>query len=602
MRDKPLSNFTNSFLKWMVLLYVGITIFMLILVDDFSKQLFTDHLRAQVDTLVRNLPDNARQDQLIHYLSKEKYRLFFRVTLLDDQALVIYESQSDTQEASNPAYLQKHEKIIEAMRRGSSYDEHYSSVTYQEMAYITIRFEYSGHTYFLRSSFPLDPIQDLRSQLLYSFLKITTGAFALFCLLVWLLIHRLNTPLTQILTTISSQSSLFDSDKLRQLPNFHITLRHPDFNQLIETLNKLSSNVNRAFRTMMRERNEKDAILSSMIEGVLTIDDEMTVRYINPAAQEILSINAEAATKKPLSGEHLPDLYRLLNEHALAESTERGVTSHEVSLRQSHRTKFLNILIQPSGRAREKLLVLRDETLQYELNEMRKGFVANASHELRTPITIIRGFAETLHDHPDIAKEMLVEITGKIVSNCERMVDLITSLMMLSKIENIPPQELSEIELKKLFTLMVREMQTIYDQTTFHLDLSADNLPILAHRELITIAMRNLIENGVKYSEGAPEITIEARKSANHEAVISISDRGIGMPEEDLPHIFERFYRVDKARTKKTGGYGLGLSIVKTIIDKHMGSIEVVSAKGVGTCCTITLPLYSGQEEAITEL
>lgn len=587
MREKPLNNFTKVFLRNMSYLLLGITFLVFVLVDKFSKELFTDHLKAQVNSLVHELPDNGSQQQLVEYLMQERYRLFFRITLLDQDSVVIYESQTKTTHIDEPNYLQNSEKIIEAKNEGTSYEEHWSSVTSQDMAYITVSFQYSGIDYLLRSSFPLQPIRNLRMQMLGTFLGISISAFLLFCFLVWFIIHRLNQPLAHILTTISEHSSYFASGELKELPDLQIKMQHPDFQILINTLNTLTTNVNRALRTMMRERNEKDAILSAMIEGVLTVDDQMMVRYINPSAVEILSASKDEVVKTPLSDKHLSQVYELVRSSF---HDDAGSTKHELSFQKGFRTKYLNVFIQPSGRAKEKLVVIRDETLEHELNEMRKGFVANASHELRTPITIIRGFAETLHDHPDIAKEMLVSVTGTIVSNCERMVNLINSLMMLSKVENIPPEEIVTLDLSSLLSEIQNDILQVHPSATILLVLGTDRLTIGASRELITIALRNLIENGIKYSDKTPKITVKARQEPDASTTVIITDQGMGMPEEDLPYIFERFYRVDKARTKKTGGYGLGLSMVKTIINKHHGTVSVTSTLGKGSTFTIRLP------------
>lgn len=588
MHEKPLNHFTRAFLRSISYLLVAIIILVLVLVDKFSKELFVEHLKSQVTALVHELPDNGSQEQLIESLSEKRFRLFFRVTLLDRKSIVIYESQSPDHNPEDPFYLQNSSKIIEAQSSGSSYEEHWSSITSQDMAYITIKFKYSGQDYLLRSSFPQSPIRELRLQMLGTFLGISISAFLIFCLMIWFIIHRLNQPLAHILTTISSQSSFFASGELKELPNLQIKIQNPDFQPLINTLNSLTMNVNRAFRTMMRERNEKDAILSSMIEGVLTVDDQMMVRYINPSAVAILNVSKSHVTQAPLSEEHLPLVHGLIKESF---SNESGTISKEISYLDEFRTKYIKVFIQPSGRAREKLVVLRDETLEHELQEMRKGFVANASHELRTPITIIRGFAETLHDHPEIAQEKLTEITGTIVSNCERMVNLINSLMMLSKVENIPPEEIVKIDLRKTIEELTADIGQVHTAAQIDLDLTKEACFVLGSHELIKIAIRNLIENSIKYSENKAKVKILLAQQEPEKIQITISDQGVGIPEEDLPYIFERFYRVDKARTKKTGGYGLGLSMVKTIIDKHHGKITVSSTLGKGTTFTISLPL-----------
>ncbi len=219
-----------------------------------------------------------------------------------------------------------------------------------------------------------------------------------------------------------------------------------------------------------------------------------------------------------------------------------------------------------------------------------KDFVANASHELKTPITIIRGFAETLHEHPDLPVPVRIAAVDKIVSNCMRMTGLIKDLLALSDVENIPSSKLQHCDLVEITEKCISSLQNVFKEAVFNIEtVGTGPFSLMADPNLIELALMNLIENGAKYSKHPAQIRIKL-ENVKDQVKITISDQGIGIPQEDLEHIFERFYTVDKAHSQKMGGSGLGLSIVQTVIQKHFGTISVTSKIGEGTTFTIHLP------------
>ena len=230
---------------------------------------------------------------------------------------------------------------------------------------------------------------------------------------------------------------------------------------------------------------------------------------------------------------------------------------------------------------------------------MGKDFVANASHELRTPITIIKGYAETLHDHPDLGREKYVEITEKIGRNCIRMENLVKSLLTLTDIENISEDRFIETDLTILVENCRHTVRSVYSDANVTIDAPQKRILISADSGLLELALVNLLDNAAKYSEPPAQITIKIAPNLEGEVVVTISDQGRGIPEEDLEHIFQRFYRVDKTHSRRLGGAGLGLSIVRTIIAKHGGKIEAESKVGEGTTFTITLPVEHQQREML---
>lgn len=223
---------------------------------------------------------------------------------------------------------------------------------------------------------------------------------------------------------------------------------------------------------------------------------------------------------------------------------------------------------------------------------MRKDFVANASHELKTPITIIRGFAEALHDNPDLPSDTYEQVTGKIVNNCEKMDVLIKDLLILTDIEHIPESRLMECDLVDITVNSETTVRDAYPNASIELHYSEnEDYHLFADPNLIELCLINLIENAAKYSPPPAKISITLGKEDNW-MTIAIKDNGLGIPKEELDAIFERFYRSEKSRyDRKIGGSGLGLSIVEMIIAKHFGKITVDSTEGKGSTFTVYLPI-----------
>ncbi len=195
----------------------------------------------------------------------------------------------------------------------------------------------------------------------------------------------------------------------------------------------------------------------------------------------------------------------------------------------------------------------------------------------------------TLQDMPELPPEMISDMTEKIVRNCQRMESLVKNLLTLADIENIPETNFQSADLVLLIDNCKHLLLSVHPAVHFNFEKSSDKIMIHADADLLELAIINLLENAVKYSSAPAQITVSLEEQSQ-EVTIKISDKGIGIPPDDVDHIFERFYTVDKARSRRLGGAGLGLSIVKTIIQKHGGTIRATSTLQVGTTFIISLP------------
>lgn len=351
---------------------------------------------------------------------------------------------------------------------------------------------------------------------------------------------------------------------------------------------KIDSELQKIASFQKEDRIKAFEILS---EGFVVLDKNFHIEYINYAALKMLGMSKKDSLVNSFSSS--PCKHTSLQEACfkLAIASEKHNTVVTDSFcSDSMKKVYYDIVASPRPSKAGYLIALSDKSSHHKVFEMGKDFVANASHELRTPITIIKGFAETLQDMKQMPLEMLDGIIEKIVRNSQRMESLVKNLLTLADLENL---SISEHQVSDLVTLACnckQITQAIYTDADITID--HDQSPILANADsnILELAVINLLSNAAKYSSGSAKIHV-AIQAVQDEAKLIISDQGIGIAKEDIDHIFERFFTVNKAHSRKLGGAGLGLSLVKLIIEKHHGSIEVSSELGKGSCFTITLPL-----------
>lgn len=332
------------------------------------------------------------------------------------------------------------------------------------------------------------------------------------------------------------------------------------------------------FITLARAaEKEKQRILDCLEEGILSLNAKMVVKDANYVARKMLSL-----TRRELVGNALIPAHPLLEKgrSLIAECIKRGeILSSSVALE-----KNFDLIAVPQKRG--AILILQDKSAYSQVGKIGKEFIANASHELRTPITIIRGFAETLQDMPELPREMVVEITEKIVRSCERMNSLVKNLLTLSDLENLPALRLQECDLVALLENCRELLKSAHKTAQVEVSKNRAQILLWADPDILELALMNLLENAVKYSTPPANVHIDIQEIGD-QVKIEISDKGIGIPLESLDKIFSRFYTVDKARSRRLGGAGLGLSIVKTIVEKHDGEISAASELGRGTTFTL---------------
>ncbi len=334
-----------------------------------------------------------------------------------------------------------------------------------------------------------------------------------------------------------------------------------------------------------------EIILSSMQEGVLVSDSRRTVRLMNPAARRLFPVPADVLGIPVLDALREPEV-----DAMIAEALRSG-TSQEHEIEAGGRPPLvLATRVAPMRDAAGDLgalVMFRDVTRLTSLEKVRREFVANVSHELRTPLAIFQGYVETLQDSPEMSRSEQSGVFAILAKHSARLNALVEDLLVLARLEARTDElEIAPLDVGEFFQELRRDWANRMDVrgVTMRLDLVGDLPVIHADRMRLEQVCTNLLDNGLKYTPAGGEITLGA---ARHGDMVElwVSDTGQGILSADLPHIFERFYRADKARSREFGGTGLGLSIVKHIAQAHGGSVSAESAYGSGTTIRVRIPV-----------
>ena len=364
-----------------------------------------------------------------------------------------------------------------------------------------------------------------------------------------------------------------------------------EIGQLASMFNHLTLKLKDTIEEMDLERSKLDTIFNYMAEGVIAVDINGNIIHANPIAIEILELAKEKTLGSDSTLEEIISL-KLINLEDVNYDDETTLEGDRTLEIDSHVYKvkyapFKNEKNNISG----LIIVFQDMTNEHKLDNMRKEFVANVSHELKTPITTIKSYTETLMDNGvdnEIGKRFLVVIDNE----CDRMARLVKDLLQLSNLDyKKTTWKKQEVSVKEFLEEILSKLEFAFKEKNHEILLDIEkNLPnIVIDKDGIEQVILNIISNAIKYTENGGKIEVSSRRS-NQFISIKVKDNGIGIPEEDQHRIFERFYRVEKGRSRELGGTGLGLSIAKQIIEAHKGEILLESRFGEGTTIEVKIP------------
>ena len=344
-------------------------------------------------------------------------------------------------------------------------------------------------------------------------------------------------------------------------------------------------------RDAAKRASERSAIFSAMQDGVLVLDGDRRIALFNNTFQKLFGLNERSLGEPLLEMVREATIEKLVSETFKKHEPTRG----EITLAERNWQVSAEPMHDGNGAKSGAVVLFHDITALKRADEMRRDFVANVSHELRTPLSILRGYIETMLDDPKMPRGETARILEVMDQHSKRLGLLANDLLTLAQLESGSSDlQLSEIDLLRFLSDLVRDWRKKFLAKKLEavVDLSDDCSTIYADEERLREIYDNLLDNAVKYSNKNGLICLRANRH-DSEIALSVNDNGIGISAEDLPRIFERFYRVDKARSRQLGGTGLGLSIVKHLAQQHGGRVEADSKPGKGTTIRVILPVVT---------
>ncbi len=520
-------------------------------------------------------------DQLQEYVAALGADTPVRITVIDARGTVLADSSADPSQMDNHA---DREEVARALAGEARAAVRFSDSVGYDMVYFALPIALGGQSGALRTSLPMVELQSSQRAVSGYVAAGSLLFLGIALLFAWLLISKIERPLAEL----AERAARFSRLEFHSGPSGGCSVR--EVQVVAESLQTMAGELQRQFSSMQYQRDELRAVLDSMSEGVIVLDEQLRVLEANPSANRFFAKKRQPLDSRPIQSViKSPELYdSILNTAEDGESRSTEITQRRSSY-------HINVTSVPSADEtvlRQVVLVCNDITQLMHLERVRRDFVANVSHELKTPITSINGFSETLLEDNFSDLERSRRFTEIIHRQSLRLQAIIDDLLTLSSLEQPQRDQFTSavpvVSIIKDAVLICREKTR---QLNRPIQISCDDsLGVRGNAHLIEQALINLVENAMKYSDPAFPIAVVCRQE-EQEVLISITDRGYGIPKHDIPRIFERFYRVDKARSRDKGGTGLGLSIVKHIMLQHQGQVEVESMEGEGSTFTLRFPV-----------
>ena len=507
-----------------------------------------------------------------------------RITVILPDGTPLADSEHDTTTMDNH---RNRPEVVEALAGRTGRSIRFSDTMRRNLMYVAIPLRRDGAiTAVVRTSLPL---ADIDWSLAAAYRQIALGglmAAGLFALVALFFSRRISRPLEDM-RRVAERLALGDLGARIAVP------RGEELGSLARTLNQMAAQLGERLETIVRQSNEQKAVFSSMSEGVLAVDRDARILHLNDAAARLLDLApAQARGRSIQESVRNLDLQKLIGDTLAAEKpieTEIAVYGTEERFLQVHGAALTNA----EGAKLGALVVLNDVTRLKRLETVRRDFVANVSHELKTPITALKGCVETLSEGAYRNPDEAVRFLGMMSRQVDRLGAIVADLLSLSQLEHDAEHNRIPLELGAVNEVLRRATQAFAKaaaakQIAIVLQCPGD-LSARINAPLLEQAVGNLVDNAIKYGTEGTSVTVTgAATEAGIE--IQVRDQGAGIEKKHLSRIFERFYRVDQARSRALGGTGLGLAIVKHILLAHRGTVTVESTPGQGSTFTIRIP------------
>jgi len=541
--------------------------------------------------VIEMMERKASPEEMDTYFKDLGQELGVRITLVDSDGKVIADSDEE------PSLMDNHRdrpEIKVAAQRKKGVATRYSDTLGEEMYYLAVPLDYelepNGReetVSVIRLALPLSVINRTINNLLIFIAAALLISSLMAMGAAFILSRRITGPIGKI------SSAARDIAAGNFLPALKVE-GQDELAMLAENITEMGRSLKEKIDQVTWQKNKLETVVSSMSSGTILTDSNLRVEMINPAAQRLFDLDNSESAGKPLQS--------LIRYHALHENLKAACRDGRTRIMELNtyypQSAVLETYILPVAGSKKEiigvLLLFHEITRLRSIEKMRSDFVANVSHEMRTPLTTLRGYTETIL-HEELSREQLLDFLSIIDREAVRLSSLVDDLLDLARIENEKDFVKKEtVNLNQLINEALGRVEQLRDEKKVKLEInaSAQELYILGNREWLCQALVNILENSIRHGRPTGYINISTVIDKSS-ATVAIEDDGPGIPEADLPFVFERFYRVDKARSRKSGGTGLGLSIVKHIFEAHGASYSLESTAGEGSIFRFTLPLVS---------
>lgn len=537
--------------------------------------------RAYGDSLGEE-PSNELQQDLMN-LGKESG---FRLTLIDAEGRVLADSAQTSLEGV--LAMENHgqrDEVVEALGKGQGVGRRRSSTLEVPFVYLARRYDSpDGAKGIVRAALPVQAIQQqvdyFRKRLML--LGLATGAALLAA--TYLVVRHIVRPVLE-LNEAANAISRGEYAQRAFVPN------RDELGALAQSFNRMSSELDAQFSELHASGQRQATVLGGMVEGVLAIDHRQYVVLANQAAARLLGFGRQKIEGRPL--------IEVIRDHNLQAALGRVLESgspERMDLEWQGADRLLlsvQITPLPGNRERGAVIVLHDTTELRRLETLRQEFVANVSHELKTPLSSIKAYTETLLRGAINDEQHAMQFLGRIDEQADRLTALIQDMLSLARIESAQQQfEIINVMVGEAAAACLEDYAARAETRRIELLVESDDpqLEVTADPEGLRVILNNLVDNAIKYTTEGGRVTLRWRGDQDGQVRIEVSDTGIGIPKDELPRVFERFHRVDKARSRELGGTGLGLSIVKHLAQSFGGKVAVESRVDQGSTFAVTLP------------
>ena len=599
MRNRPLF---LQLLYFVLPIYVIGWGFQYYFIGPFIERFYLDEAREHLTSkahLIQSGIDTKRENvSLQDFVKKSSSLSEIRITILDTNGVVLADSEENPGSMENHRGLIKREEIEVAIKRGIGNSQRYSTTINEDMLYVAILASVENSSIIIRTS---ESMQSLNTSINKARKRIVLISILILIIIIPIVIitSRLITrPLFLIGKAAKkiSKGDMMDPIPISQKSFFSGT---EEISSITVALNEMAKELDKKIATITKEKNEQKNILNyiniiqySMSEGLIAIDLENKISTINKAASSYLDIHRKKDIGKHYDKKIKNKALKKIIKSILKK--QRPITK-EIRIGQMKKMFFTvngKVLKDQKLKPVGCLIVMTDVTRLKQLEAMRRVFVANVSHELKTPITSIGGYIETAQK--DISLKTKNEFLEKAIKQNNRLNSIIDDLLRLSRIEALEDEDAFTLSTQKLLPIIEGSVEDIRENIKKYgikviIECSKD-IYAKIDSQLMREALINLLENAIKYGVDNSTVILSVKRKSNT-ILIDIENKGEVIPEKERDRIFNRFYRVDKSRSKKTGGTGLGLAIVKHISIVHNGTIEVHKSDGNTTVFRLTLPV-----------